>query len=316
MKKFIIALSMLIVSIAPSHAFPDKTMTIVVPYSAGGVADNVARVAGKYVADKTNQSVIVNNKPGGATIIGSQEVLSKPADGYTSFIVAASFVINPHLMKLPFDIEKDFQPVSLLTTNPHVFVINNNIPANNLAEFIEWSKNQKQEPTYSSFGNGSSGHIGTEILKDLIKIDMLHVPYKGGAPSTLAVVTGEVDATLADIGSIFSHVKSNKVKAIAVTGDERSALLPDVPTFKEEGIEEFKSQTWLGLWVRKGTPNDRVEILNNLFNEAMQADEIKTLLSQQGLQVRETTPEEFSEFVKIESNRYKKAIEEADISIE
>ncbi len=317
MKKTIIALGVMLGSVvSTSYAFPDQAMTIVVPYAAGGSSDTVARAAGKYISAETKQNVVVDNKPGGATVIGSQAVLGKPADGYTTLLVAASFIINPHLIKLPFDVDKDFKPVALLASNPHVLVVNSNVPANTLPEFIEWAKGQQQEPTFSSFGNGSSGHIGFEMFKQLANINMLHVPYKGAAPSTLAVVSGEVNATLGDIGILAPHIQANKVKAIAITGEERAPLLPNVPTFKESGIEDFSSQTWLGLWVRAETPEDRIQKLNELFNQAMQTEEMKELLSQQGLQARPTTPTEFTEFVNSESQRYKTAIEKANIRIE
>jgi len=318
MKKIVIALGLIMsCATAVAQSFPERAITVVVPYSAGGASDTVARAAGKQITEATGQSVIVENRPGGATVIGAQAVLAKPADGYTAMLVAASFVINPHLLELPYDPDAAFQPVALLASNPHVLVVNSSVPANTLPEFLEWVKSRKGEATFSSFGNGSSGHIGFEMFKQMGDIDMIHVPYKGAAPATMAVLSGEVDATLADIGVIMPHLTAdNKVKAIAITGENRAPTLPNVPTFKEAGMPDYFSQTWLGLWARAEVPQDRVQRLNELFNDAMNTPEVKELLAQQGLSAGSTTPAEFAEFAKNESQRYKAAIEKANIKIE
>jgi len=317
MKKIVTVLSLMLgCASAMAQSFPDRALTIVVPYSAGGASDTVARAAGKLVAEATGQSVVVENKPGGATVIGAQAVLAKPADGYTVMLVAASFVINPHLLKLPYDPDKTFQPVALLASNPHVLVVNSKVPANTLPEFIAWAKSRNGDATFSSFGNGSSGHIGFEMFKQMANINMVHVPYKGAAPATMAVLSGEVDATLADIGVVTPHLASGKIKAISITGDQRAPTLPNVPTFKEGGMPDYFSQTWLGLWARSEVPQDRIQRLNELFNNAMKTSEMKSLLAQQGLQAGSTTPAEFGEFARSESQRYKQAIEKADIRVE
>ncbi len=319
MKKFLFALGLLACVAAPAFsqkAFPAQAVTLVVPYAAGGSADSLARSLGQAVGTETGQSLVVDNRPGGATVIGAQAVLAKPADGYTALVVAASFVINPHLMSLPFDPLKDFQPVTLLASNPHVLVVSSKVPANTLPEFIEWARNHKGVVNYSSFGNGSSGHIGFELLKQLTKVEATHVAYKGAAPSTMAVVSGEVDANLADIGVIAPQIKAGKVKAIAVTGDKRSEVLPNVPTFAESGLPEYSSQTWIGLWVRNGVPNDRVQRLNQLFTQALQKPEIQKLLAEQGMRARPTSSEQFREFAQAESDKYRAVIRKANIKLQ
>jgi tripartite-type tricarboxylate transporter receptor subunit TctC len=319
MKQLIFALGLLSCLAAPAvsqQAFPSQPITLVVPYAPGGAADLLARSLGHAVSAETGQNVVVDNRPGGATVIGAQATLGKPADGYTGFVVAASFVINPHLMQLSFDPLKDFQPVALLATNPHVLVVSSKVPASTLPEFIEWALGKKGSANYSSFGNGSSGHIGFELLKQMTKIEATHVAYKGGAPSTMAVVSGEVDATLADVGVMAPHIKAGKVKAIAITGDKRNSVLPNVPTFTESGLPNYTSQTWVGLWVRKGVPSDRVQKLNQLFTNALQGTEIQKLLVEQGMQARPTTSDQFRAFAQSESDKYRTAIQRANIKLE
>ncbi len=319
MKKFILAMGMLSLAAVPAfsqEAYPAQPVTLVVPYAPGGTADLLARSLGKAISADTGKSVVVDNRPGGATVIGAQAVLGKPADGYAALVSAASFVINPHLMKLPFDPAKDFQPVTLLASNPHVLVVSAKVPANTLSEFIDWARNKQGAATFSSFGNGSSGHVGFEILKQLAKLDMTHVAYKGAAPSTLAVLSGEVDATLGDIGIVAQHIKSGKVKAIAITGDKRSAVLPDVPTFAEAKLPQYSSQTWIGLWVRSDVPADRVKKLNELLARALQNPETQKLLADQGMQARPMSSDQFKAFTQAESERYQAAIKKADIKLQ
>jgi len=317
MKKLFVALGLALTCMgAAAQTFPDRPLTLVVPYAPGGGSDLLARALGQIISTQTGQSVVVENRPGAATVIGAQSVLAKPADGYTLMAVAASFVINPHLLKLPYNQEKDFQAVTLMATNPHVLVVNNDVPAKTLPELVAWAKANPGKGTFSSFGNGSSGHIGFEQFKQIAEIDMLHVPYKGAAPATMAVLSGEVSATLGDIGNVTPHIKAGRLKAIAITGEKRATLLPDVPTFAESGLPDYFSQTWLGLWTRSGVPQDRLQRLNELFGQALKRPEIRELLAEQGTEPKPTTIAEFDAFAKAESNKYKQAIEKAGIRIE
>lgn len=295
--------------------FPNETLTIIVPYAPGGSSDSLARALAQTIGDKYDFPVIVDNRPGGSTIIGSQRLLNQKPDGHTVLITAASFVINPLLMpSMPFDIETDFQPVSLLAVNPHLLVINSEVPADDLESFINWTRDA--DGTYSSFGNGSSGHLGFELLKEATNVDLLHIPYKGSAPATLAVLTGEVDATLGDVGVVSPHLSEGKIKPIAITGDERLPMLPDVPTFKEIGYPEYSSQTWLGLLTHSEVPTERVERLNEIFNQALNSEEVQKILTLQGMSIQPMSPTEFTDYMKQEKDKYQNIIESAQISLE
>ena len=203
MKKLVLGLALSLASTAPmAQSFPSQPLTLIVPYAAGGSSDALARALAQVVGKAAGVSVVVENRPGGGTVIGTQALLAKPADGQTVLMMAASFVINPYLIKnLPFDTRKDFQPVTALASNPHVLVVSSKVPAQDLKGFIDWTKAQQGKASFSSFGNGSSGHLGFELFKQRAGVEMLHVPYKGSAPATMAVLSGEVDATLGDVGA-------------------------------------------------------------------------------------------------------------------
>lgn len=318
MKKALIGMSLaLACSGVAATEFPSQNMTLIVPYTAGGSSDSLARAVGAAVAKEADQTLIVENRPGGSTVIGAQYLLNKPADGHTVLMMAASFVVNPNTIKdLPYDTQKDFKPVTQLASNPHVLVVRNDLPVANLQEFIEWAKQPNSQGSYSSFGLASSGHLGFELLNKQANIDLLHVPYKGAAPATLAVLTGEVDATLGDIGVVAPHVQAGKVKAIAVTGDTRMDMLPDVPTFAEAGLPNLNSASWFGLVVPADTPDEHVATLRQLYKKALDADTVQNVMRQQGMHAVASTPEEFAQFMAAESEKYKQIIDQAGIVLQ
>ncbi|MFT0849219.1 tripartite tricarboxylate transporter substrate binding protein [Achromobacter sp. F4_2707] len=318
MKKAILSLALAFACTGvAAEDFPSRPLTLIVPYSAGGSSDTLARALGDVVSKEIGQSVIVENRPGAGTVIGAQGLLSKPADGHTALLVAASFVINPHTLKsLPYDTEKDFQPITQLVSNPHLLVVNNDLPASDLKEFTQWVKDNPNIGAFSSFGAGSSGHLGFELLKMHSGIDMLHAPYKGSAPATMAVLSGEVHATLGDVGVVAPHVQAGKLKAIAVTGDKRVETLPNVPTFAEAGLPQFSSQSWFGLLTHAEVSEDKVKRLNELFTTALSSEQVQTVLKQQAMEARPTTPEEFGEFMKAEGKKYETVIKEGNITLE
>lgn len=303
--------------VAAQDNFPSETLNIIVPYAPGGSSDALARAVGQAISEENNVSVMIDNRPGGGTVIGAQRLLSQRPDGHTVLVIAASFVINPHLMpKLPYDSATDFQPVTGLASNPHLLVVNSSLGVSDLDGFLGWAKESGSEGTYSSFGNGSSGHLGFELLQKEADLDLLHIPYKGAAPATLAVLTGEVDTTLGDVGVIVPQLAEGKITPIAITGDQRLDMLPDVPTFKEAGLPDFSSQTWLGLLARAEVPADRIAKLNDMFTSALQSEEVQRVLALQGMQARPTTPEGFAQFMDDEQQKYKAVIESANITLQ
>lgn len=286
-----------------------QPLRIVVPYAAGGTGDMIARTLAEKVAVATGQTVLVDNKPGGGTLIGSQAVHAAPANGKTVLFVAASFVINPHLMnKMPFDPLKDFVPLTLMASNPHVLVVSNNVPVANWAEFVAWVKTRRGSSSFASFGNGSSGHLGFELLKKSAQLDMVHVPYKGAAPAMTDLLGGQVDTMLTDLPQAVESIKAGKIKALAIASDARSSLLPNVPTFAQVGQANFQSQSWYGLVMRSGTPTTQLNALNSAFVAALNDPSVRQKLTLAGLDVVGSTAAELGGHMKRESARYAEAV--------
>jgi tripartite-type tricarboxylate transporter receptor subunit TctC len=296
---------------SPGHAqsLPTQPIRLIVPYAPGGGGDTLARTLGEHVSRQLGQQVVVENRAGGGTLIGSQAAASAAPNGHTLLFVAASFIINPHLVsKMPFDPAADFTPVTLMASNPHVLVVHPSVPAANLREFVEWARSRKGGATFASFGNGSSGHLGFELLKKAAAFQMVHVPYKGVAPATTDLIGGQVDAMLTDLPLAVAHVQTGKLKAIAAASDRRVPTLPDVPTFSEAGLEGFTSKSWYGLVVRSGTPADAVSRLNAAFVAALRDAAVKEKLNAMGMDAIGSTAAEFERFMKDESARYGEAV--------
>ena len=290
------------------------TLTIVVPYSAGGASDSIVRSIGQTITRKHQVPVVVDNKPGGGTYIGAQAMLAKPADGNTLFLFGGSSIINPMLLgQSPYDVKKDFALVSGVAANPHVLVVNPRVPADSLKEYVAWAKTKGDATTYSSFGNGSTGHLGFELFKDKEGLKTLHVPYKGGSPALMAVLSGEVDASFADVGTAAPHILAGKVRALGVAGPQRSSALPDVPTFAEAGVSGFYSQSWFAVTAKKDTPKAAIDKLNGYIAEALADAEVKKVLAAQGMEAMVMNPAALGSFVSDESAKFQRIIREAKI---
>lgn len=301
----------------PLRAQPGGPLKIVVPYAPGGVGDTLSRAVAERLAATLGQQVLVDNKPGGGTVIGTQAAAMAPADGQTLLFVAASFVIQPQLQaKPPYDAARDFVPLTLMASNPHLLVVNPSVPANTLREFIEWAKSRQGAAAFASFGNGSSGHLGFELLKKAGGFGMVHVPYKGGGPAMQDLLSGQVAAMLTDLPQAVPHVKAGKLRALAVAAPRRDRALPEVPTVQEAGLPGFESQSWYGLVLRSGTPADAVQRLGAAVNAALREPGLRARLEPTGLDLLGGTPAEFGEFLRRESARYAEAIRVSGARIE
>ena len=305
------------VNSASAQEFPSRSISIIIPYSPGGSSDTVARAIGQEISKKTGHGLIVESRPGGNTVIGTNAMLSRPADGYTVSIAAASSVIVPRLLQnLPYDFEKDVAPVTRLYGNPHVLVVAEKTSPKNLNEFIKWVTDKSGHATYSSVGTGSSIHLGFERFNRQAGIKMSQIPYKGSVAAVMAVLSGEVDATLADVGTVVPHIQAGTLRALAVGGEKRSPSLPDVPTFSEAGLAGFTSQTWMGLITNANVPKDKIEKLNELFRHALLQPDVQKILAGQGVEANPTSPESFGEFMKTESKRFEEIIRQEKIALQ
>ena len=306
-------------ALAPARAseYPDRPIRIVVPFAPGGGTDLVMRALAESTAADWKASIIIENKPGAGTTLGASTVASAPADGYTLFANTASFLITPRLMaKRPYDSDADFVPVAQVASAPHVLVVATNVPAGTLPEFTAWAKAKAQPATFASFGTGSSSHLGYEILRHRLGLNMVHVPYRGAAPALLDVLGGRVDSMLADLSTVAEHVKSGAVKALGVAGGARSAALPDVPTLDEAGVPGFRSASWFGVVMRSGTPPDIVERWTGALLAAIAKPEIQAKLGVHGIEPAGMAGPAFGAFMKSETDKYVEAIRTSGAKLE
>lgn len=297
-------------------SYPSKPIRVVVPYSAGGGADNAARVITAQMGVLLKQQVVIDNKPGASGTIGAAAVAQAPADGYVVLYDASTFVVNPALRKLPFDAAKDFLPVSLAVTAPNILVVPPNAPYKTVGEFLDYARQHPGKTTYASYGPGSPAHMVGELLKSQAKVDLLHVPYKGGAPALTDVMGGQVDAYFANAASGLPYVKAGKLRALAVTSAKRMPALPDVPTLVESGLAGFDVLEWNGLFVPKGTPPQVVERLAAAVRAAVNDPKVNARLLDLGVVPVGSSPQAFGQFLQTELTRWARLVKQNSITIE
>jgi tripartite-type tricarboxylate transporter receptor subunit TctC len=302
---------------AQAQPYPNRPITLVVGFAPGGGSDAVARLLGVSLSAKLGQQIVVDNKPGANTMIATQYVRSRPADGYTLLFTSASFAINPALQKLNFDIYKDFTPVALVDTVPLLLVTNNAVPARSVRELISLAKAKQGKLTYATFGAGSAAHLASELLLSMTGTDMVHVPYKGSAPALVDVMGGQVDIMLPGIGSAVNLAKEGKVRALAVSSSKRASAMPDIPTIAESGVPGFELVTWETIQAPAGTPPEIVARLNTAIREILATPELRAQMIKLGVEPESTkTPAEVAKFVRSEAEKFAKLIRDRNIKSE
>ncbi|HEY9278707.1 MAG TPA: tripartite tricarboxylate transporter substrate binding protein [Eoetvoesiella sp.] len=305
---------------APGMA-QEKVTRLVVPFSAGGPIDVTVRILAEGVRDALG-TVIIENKPGGGGNIGSDLVAKAAPDGKTIGVATlASHAVNPWLYKkMPFDVAKDFEPVTLMVRVPNVLVMNaqqaERLKIASLADLIDYAKKNPGKLNYGSGGNGSGGHLAGEMFKRQAGVDIVHVPYNGGAPAQLALLSGQIDFTFDNLATAAPNIRAGKLTALAVTTDTRSSELPEVPTVKEGGLSDFSVLTWWGLVVPAGTPKDVIAKLNAAFTEVMRAPATKERFAGMLIEPAPTTPEEFGKLMDFERTRYEHIVRDAGASVD
>ena len=296
------------------EAYPSRPIKVIVPLAAGGGTDIVARTIAQSVAADWGATIVVENKPGAGTVIASQSLLTSPADGYTVMFNTASFLVTPHLMPArPYE-RAQFSPVSLVAASPHVLVVSENVPATNFAELVAWLRARQGKVSYASFGNGSSGHLGSVILWRLLDVQVVHVPYRGNSPALTDVMAGHVDMMLAD--HIDGNIMVSKPRAIAVAGKTRSEFLPNIPTVAESGYPDYTSQSWYGLVVAAGTPQGIIDKWHAGVSAALKKPDVRKKLIDQGIDPMGSTPDEFARFMAAEDTKYLEAIKASNITMQ
>ena len=303
---------------AAAQGFPERGVKIVVPYPPGGFNDTLARVSSEKLAKVWNQSVVVENKPGGNTTVGNVSVAKAPADGYTILVTPLPFSALPGLYgsNLPYDALKDFQPLVWAGSTMNALVVRNDLPVSNVREFIEYAKKNPGKMNFGSTGSGSSNHLSMELFMRMTGAKLAHIPYKGSAPAVTALLAGEIDALFDNVPNVVQHIKAGKMKAIGVSGVQRAALLPEVPTVAEAGVPGYEVNVWFGMQVPAGTPRPVVDKLNRDIVTLLKEPDVVKRFRDQGVEVVASTPEEFSRLVHGEVGKWTQLIREANIRIE
>jgi len=289
-----VALAHMLAAPASAQTYPSKPIELIVPFVAGGTTDSTARLIAQRFTDNWSATVIVNNRAGGGSMIGTAAVAKSPPDGHTLLVTTIAFAINAGLQKLSFDPIKDFAPISELTSIPLMLVVHPTVPATNLKEFIALMKANPGKWDYATSGAGTSPHLATEMFKSMAGIDMVHVPFKGNAEAMNAFLGGHVKIYFALAPAVLQHVKAGTLRAIAVTTEQRLPYLPDVPTVAELGFPGYEISSWQGLFAPAGTPKDIVGKIGGEIGRMFRTPEIRERITREGADPVGSTPEEFS----------------------
>ena len=309
-------LSFLVTPPVAAQAFPSKPVRLVVPFPAGGTGDVIARMLSAPLTRALGQNLLVDNRPGGGTVIGTELVARSPADGHTMLMVFNTFAINPGVRpKLPFDTVKDFAGVTKLATTPLVFAVHPSLPAKQLRDLVAIARARPGELTYGTPVLGGASHIAGEMFKQMAKIDLVHVPYQGAAPATIAVLGGHTTILLGNVSDVVPHAAVGRLRPLAVGSLERSPVLKDVPTVAES-YPGFEATLWVGAVVPKATPRDALLRLNTEFGRALDSADLRSGLDKLGLSGAAGTPEQFEAFLTAEMRRNGETARKANIRIE
>ncbi len=297
-------------------AYPGKPIRIVVPSSAGGSTDFVTRQLAQKLSEALGQSVVVDFRPGAGSVIGTDLVAKAAPDGYTLLAAPASLTMSPSFYKLPFDPVRDLAPISLLAAFPNILVVHPSLPVKSVRELIAFSKARPGQLNFGSSGIATGTHLSMELLKYTAGINLVHVPYKGGAPSIIALLGGEVQVNFATITTALPHVKTGRLRALAVSTKRRSSAAPSVPTVAEAGLKDYDYASWIGLLAPAGIPRPIIARLHTESVKAVQTQEMKDIFTAEGSEAVGNTPEEFAAIVKTEVARWMKVIKAAGIKAE
>lgn len=299
-----------------AQGFPNRSMKIIVPFPAGGPVDGVARALSVKLADALGQSVLVENRPGGNTMIGTDAVAKAPADGYTLLMTVPSFVTTPLLYKTPYDIAKDFAPVAFVAQSPLLVVINKDLPITSMRELVQYAGKNPQKINFGVGSIGAPGHLAQEVFKLKTKMPMMMVGYKGSTPMFQDILAGVIVGAFEPVLGVLPLVQSGRLRALAVTGPNRIAALPDLPTLAEAGYPGLEAFTWYGLWAPAGTPPDVVERINLLVNQSLRSPDMRERLEKAGFEISPGRPAAFAERIRLEAIRSKEVVRAANIKPE
>ncbi|MFO1342406.1 MAG: tripartite tricarboxylate transporter substrate binding protein [Burkholderiales bacterium] len=316
---YAVAASLLAIVAGAAHAqtWPTKPITLVVTYPAGGGADTMARLIAPKLGEALGQPVIIENKPGASGQIGASAVAKAAPDGYTLMLDASSFAVNPALFpRLPYDSDKAFRPVGVIALFPNVLLVNPSVPAASVKELVALAKAKKNGVSYASSGNGSAQHLAGAMFESAAGVDMLHVPYKGGAPALNDVIGGQVPVFFGNLASTLQHVQAGKLKPLAVTSARRSPILPAVPTMAEAGVAGYEVYEWNVLFAPAGTSEAIIGKLAAALQKTLDAADVKARIAQLGGEIQTARPEAAQQFVRQQTTLWARLVRERGISVD
>jgi tripartite-type tricarboxylate transporter receptor subunit TctC len=295
-------------------AYPDKPVRIVVPFPPGGGTDLVARTLGAGLSKELGQPVVVENRPGGGTVIGTDIAARSAPDGYTLLLATFAHAVNPSLhAKLPYDSAQGFAPVAMVGRSPNILVVPPASPYKTVQDILGEARTHPGKLTFGSYGNGTSAHLSGELFKNMAKVNMTHVPYRGAAPAITDLLGGQIDTMFTTVASVSQHIKSGKLRAIAVTSAARSPAYPNVPTIAEAGVPGYVAESWYGVFAPAGTPAPVIARLNTAVRKAVQDPAFKDAVEKEGLVVSVGAPEELDRYVRTEEARWRRIVQEGKI---
>jgi len=294
--------------------YPSKPVTIVVGFEPGGGTDTTARIVQGPLGEQIGQQIVVENRAGAGGNIAVDYVAKQAPDGYSIVLAnVGALAVNPHILKTPYDPLKDLLPISMAAEFANVLVVQPALGVNSVADYVKLARSKPATITYASSGIGGAGHLAGELLRSVAKIDIVHVPYKGGGPAMQGFLGGQVDSFFATPISSISQIRAGKAKAVATTGSKRAALMPDVPTVAEAGYPGYEALNWYGFLAPKGTPREIIERLNKEIVKALANPQVVSALHKTGTEPKSSTPEEFAAYIKREYDTWGKVVKEAGI---
>jgi tripartite-type tricarboxylate transporter receptor subunit TctC len=297
-------------------AFPVKPVRLIVPFPPGAFNDQLARTLSQKLGERWKQPVVVDNRPGASTVIGTDLAARAPADGHTLLIVSFAFAVNPSLHRsLPFDTGQDFTPVVLAAGTPNILVVHPGLPARSVKDLVQLARERPGRLDYATAGNGTSNHLCTELFKSLAGVDLVHVPYKGSAPAVTDLLGGQVQVMFDNAPNVLPHVRAGKLRALAVSTAARSAFAPDLPAVAET-VPGFDVEVWFGVVAPAGVPRQVIGRLNADINAVLALPEVKNRFAEQGVRVIGGSPESFGAYLQAQRRRWAKVVKDAGLQVE
>ena len=303
---------------AAQKDYPSKPVRLIVPYPPGGPTDIIGRLTSEVLAKQLDQSIVVDNRGGAATVIGAEMAARAPADGYTLLVSSeTTFAVNPAIRsKLAYDPVRDFAPVSMLTTQPYVLAVTQSLPATSVSELVAHAKSNPGKLSFGSAGQGGANHLAGEMFKHAAKIDILHVPYKGNGPAIIDLIGGQIQLMLGSISSLYPHAAAKKLRLLAIASPKRSPAAPDLPTFAESGMPGFQVSGWNCVVAPRGTSMDLIKRLNAAVNNGFRQPDVLDRLRKQSIELAAGTPDQLGQHMKAEIARYGKLIKAIGLKVD